>query len=294
MAGMFYGARAFNADLSAWDVSRVTDVRSMFADAHSFNGDLSAWDVSSATDMTFLFNNAHTFNCDLSAWNVSRVTDMANMFSKAYAFKGDLRFVATLLAFSADAHAEVYTYDGLTEQGTVTVFQPFVSTPLTPLPPRGFHGCIALRFYKRDGEFRWHNPESDEVNASVAEQLTLTAFLQQTMHGVYRSNGRRDMHKTRKVVETAVLGQLLIDSNRSVNDAGTLLYVTGCSWAEKPPMKVLMPVDDYDPRDILCRSNALTGHEWDSLAVAMIEACPTPNGAYQYEVTLQRRVIVDL
>ena len=30
MNGMFYGAAAFNGDLSGWDVRNVTDMRSMF------------------------------------------------------------------------------------------------------------------------------------------------------------------------------------------------------------------------------------------------------------------------
>ena len=48
---MFNGATSFNGDLSAWDVSAVTNMISMFYNANAFNGDLSAWDVSAVTDM---------------------------------------------------------------------------------------------------------------------------------------------------------------------------------------------------------------------------------------------------
>ena len=40
----------------------------MFREADAFNGDISAWDVSSVTDMYQMFYQASTFNQDLSSW----------------------------------------------------------------------------------------------------------------------------------------------------------------------------------------------------------------------------------
>ena len=37
MNQMFYGASAFNADISAWDVQRVTEMGSMFHGASAFD-----------------------------------------------------------------------------------------------------------------------------------------------------------------------------------------------------------------------------------------------------------------
>ena len=48
---LFKGATAFNSDISAWDVSNVTDMCQMFDGATAFNSDLSGWDVSNVTDM---------------------------------------------------------------------------------------------------------------------------------------------------------------------------------------------------------------------------------------------------
>ena len=46
---MFSYATAFNADLSKWDVSSVTDMRGMFGGASSFTGTLcGAWFASTA------------------------------------------------------------------------------------------------------------------------------------------------------------------------------------------------------------------------------------------------------
>ena len=90
MRGMFYNAASFNGDLSAWDVSSVTDMRGMFMGAASFNADLSAWDVSSVTDMSHMFRNTASFNADLSAWDVSSVTAMSDMFRNTASFNANL------------------------------------------------------------------------------------------------------------------------------------------------------------------------------------------------------------
>ncbi len=90
MQGMFYGASAFDGDLSGWDVSQVTNMHTMFNNAASFDGNLSGWDVSKVTDMNNMFFGAAAFNQDISGWNVSQVTDMSYMFTGAIAFNQDI------------------------------------------------------------------------------------------------------------------------------------------------------------------------------------------------------------
>jgi len=58
MNSMFSDAVAFNGDLSAWDTSQVTDMRTMFFFARSFTSDMSAWDTSSVTSMYWMFVSA--------------------------------------------------------------------------------------------------------------------------------------------------------------------------------------------------------------------------------------------
>ena len=88
MGWMFYNTGSFNGDISAWDVSSVTDMSRMFEGARSFNGDISAWDVSSVTNMSGMFFRS-PFNGDISAWDVSSVTNMALMFAGS-PFNGDI------------------------------------------------------------------------------------------------------------------------------------------------------------------------------------------------------------
>ena len=71
----------FNGDISKWDVSNVTNMRSMFYLCESFNQDISSWDVSKVTNMSAMFYGCKSFNQDISSWDVSKVTNMSNMFS---------------------------------------------------------------------------------------------------------------------------------------------------------------------------------------------------------------------
>ena len=46
----------------------------------SYNGPISAWDVSKMTDMKDLFSNTGGFNADISSWDTSQVTTMHGMW----------------------------------------------------------------------------------------------------------------------------------------------------------------------------------------------------------------------
>lgn len=64
-------------DISGWDVSNVTTMKSMFA---SIQADLSYWDVSNVTDMSNMFSATYV-DVNISNWNVSNVTNMFRMFN---------------------------------------------------------------------------------------------------------------------------------------------------------------------------------------------------------------------
>ena len=83
-----------HGSIGDWDVSAVTDMKDLFYGASAFNQDLSRWDVSAVTDMRSMFAYATSFNQDLSNWDVSKVTNMEEMFRGASAFKRELRGIA--------------------------------------------------------------------------------------------------------------------------------------------------------------------------------------------------------
>lgn len=75
---MFKNAKAFNGDISEWDVSTIRNMTGMFDGATSFNSDISSWNVSNVTRMFLMFNNATSFEIDISGWNVAKVTDVSS------------------------------------------------------------------------------------------------------------------------------------------------------------------------------------------------------------------------
>lgn len=87
LSEMFSGATAFNADVSGWDVSGVTDMSAMFSGS-GFTGDVAGWDVSSVTSMGGMFSDTG-FNGDVSQWQTTSLVDVNNMF-KSSAFTGDI------------------------------------------------------------------------------------------------------------------------------------------------------------------------------------------------------------
>ena len=70
---MFFQCERFNSDISAWDVSRVTNIHGMFSRATRFNIDIGAWDTSAVKDMSWLLEGAASFNQDLRRWATGAV-----------------------------------------------------------------------------------------------------------------------------------------------------------------------------------------------------------------------------
>jgi hypothetical protein len=71
---MFYQAYDFNSNINHWDMSSVTNIRSMFLSASAFNQPLNNWDVGNVTRADSTFQNASAFNQNISMWDVSSVT----------------------------------------------------------------------------------------------------------------------------------------------------------------------------------------------------------------------------
>ena len=85
---LFYGQK-FLASLSGlanWNVSQVTNMRSMFSNCTGLSdlSDLANWNVSNVTNMNSLFSNCTSLSnlSGLANWNVGNVTDMSGLFSR--------------------------------------------------------------------------------------------------------------------------------------------------------------------------------------------------------------------
>ena len=53
---MFSFSENFNQDIGKWNVSNVTNMRSMFFGSEKFNSNIGNWDTSKVTNMKRLFN----------------------------------------------------------------------------------------------------------------------------------------------------------------------------------------------------------------------------------------------
>ena len=51
-----FGGTDFNGDISAWDVSNVTNMDGMFLDCKVFNQDISDWDISNVKNIKKIFD----------------------------------------------------------------------------------------------------------------------------------------------------------------------------------------------------------------------------------------------
>lgn len=94
--GLFLDNSTLNdADLTAWDTSNITNMKSLFKNAVKFNRYIGAWKTFNSTNMASMFENAQIFNNGTATtvwnttplnWDTSKVTDMNHMFSYALWF----------------------------------------------------------------------------------------------------------------------------------------------------------------------------------------------------------------
>jgi len=75
-----FGEYYSNENIGGWDTSKVTDMSGCFYMNRVFNYDISGWDTSSVTNMRGMFYNTIEFNQNLNDWDTSKVTDMSYMF----------------------------------------------------------------------------------------------------------------------------------------------------------------------------------------------------------------------
>ncbi len=172
---------------------------------------------------------------------------------------------ALCLITSPNVHAEVYTYDDVTQQGSVTLFKWFG-------PSKTAHMRLTIPFHKSHDGIRWFRDE-DESQLNLAQQVTLNAFFQQTMHQQHDrslwpvATPYGLACATRTCVENGILQLLQIEACRSGHASVTTTYVTSPDWMKTPVFRRLYLDDDHLSYDILCRTPGT--HKWYSLLEAI-------------------------
>ena len=78
-----FSSRLFNADLSKWDVSKVTQADSAFGNSPLFDSDVSEWNVAKMVTINRMFGWSSKFNSDVSKWDVSKVKAAASFLASS-------------------------------------------------------------------------------------------------------------------------------------------------------------------------------------------------------------------
>ncbi|MFA0038263.1 BspA family leucine-rich repeat surface protein, partial [Vibrio chagasii] len=86
MQGLFIKTTAFNQPIGNWDTSKVTNMRLMFFRAYAFNQPIGEWDTAEVTDMRSMFSQNTTFNQPIGNWDTAKVTNMSQMFDSNRSF----------------------------------------------------------------------------------------------------------------------------------------------------------------------------------------------------------------
>ena len=80
------------------DTSKITDMSGLFT-YNIFNDlvfDVSGWNVSNVTNMKSMFSGCIKFNCDLNNWNVSKVKKNSGVFQGTRGIKNKTNWYKTL------------------------------------------------------------------------------------------------------------------------------------------------------------------------------------------------------
>jgi surface protein len=80
----------YNPNIANWNTKNVTSMELMFANNKSFNRAIGSWNVAKVTNMSDMFVGASAFNQSINGWNTALVTLMTRMFSGATAFNQPL------------------------------------------------------------------------------------------------------------------------------------------------------------------------------------------------------------
>ena len=205
-------ANCQNVEILATDVpdlSAAISTYRMFYFANSINADLSAWDMSKVTNMSQMFYSADAFNQDLSDWDISSVTSMSNMFS--YSGLSSPNYDSMLISWSAleglnsnvrlDAYGVNYCEGAEARQSLIETYNwtiyddgilcpitvPFVTTWKTDNQGNSNDNQVTIN-YPGSGSYTidWGDGSSDtEVSDNITHTYAASGSYQISISGMY-------------------------------------------------------------------------------------------------------------
>ena len=216
MSGAFFQNRTFNQDLSAWDVSSVTDMSHMFAHALSLTS-MTLQDTSSVTNMSYMFFNAARLK-SVSLPDTSSVTNMSNMFNFTLSLTSvsfsDTSSVTDMRGMFMTSYIESVS---LPDTSSVTNMSNMFATSKiksVSLPDTSSVTNMSYMFseaHSFDQDIRnWNVSSVDDFNDMFRNALAMIS--------TYRSTPHWDTTPTREWFDAAPSNSASIDSDNSTSD----------------------------------------------------------------------------
>ena len=187
-------------------------------------------------------------------------------FDEACALFDATKLASLCLLMSPNVHIETYTYDDVTQEGSVTLFKQLGSD-------KSKHVHLTVPFSKPNFNVQWYHCD-DDAQLDLAQQVALNTLLQETVHlcknrslwPTDRPHGQRC--STRCTVENCVIHSMArYDAADSVHASTTSTYVTSPDWADTPVFRRVWQDREHLTYDIQCRAPGAP--KWHSLQAAL-------------------------
>ena len=180
MNSLFYGATAFNQNLSSWDVSSVTNMNSMFYGATAFNQDISSWIVDNVTGC-----GGFSIDAPLTEENTPNFTNCNNLVIGLSYQGGIIAYIDStgqhgLIAATADQSEGIQWYNGTNivtgATGTAIGTGLTNTNAIIAAQGSGSYAASIARDYNGGGYTDWFLPSKDELNQLYENKTAISGF----------------------------------------------------------------------------------------------------------------------
>ena len=218
VSGAFNGATAFLGNTaSSWDVSRLTNMSYMFYGATAFNGNLSSWNTGAATNMSHMFEGAtaqynnNLLKYNIGSWAVGGVTNFTRFLYTGGQDTTLLDPRSPFFEFPATGIPATFVF---TTGGAVTL-------PISGIDSSGIHvywGSGPTRYYKNGAS----------ISNTVSGNNQVIVWGNYSSFG----NGAASWPGATTLLDVSGWGSntILVDVSGAFNGATAFLGTTAASW----------------------------------------------------------------